>query len=253
MCRALCFLNTPMDSELDFLLQPSSQFDRMLKQESGNQQYGKDGQPLTSSAGARGIAQVMPGTGPEAAKLAGVDWNPELFNRARTGDPVKDSEAENYNRTLGRAYYQEQLRVFGDPNIASAAYNAGPGAVRLALSKAKATGGNYLDYLPAETQHYVGVVGGGKTSGRSIAASGSSEPEIKPEPVTINASPPSVARPTKRDPLEQFFADLQHNATVPLPMAGIHLPEVEVRATPGLEQVRNLQPEPVPARSRKRT
>jgi hypothetical protein len=232
-----------MESDLDFLLKPSPQFERMLRQESGNQQFGRDGQPLTSSAGARGVAQVMPGTGPEAAKLAGVDWNPELFNRGRTGDPDKDGEATDYNRKLGQAYYNEQLRVFGDPNIASAAYNAGPGAVRVALDRAKKDGGNYLDYLPKETQHYVGVVG------RSARA----YPAPPPEQETTAApsvsgdsaqSPPTKAEP-KRDPVNQFFHDLAKNAR-PLEIAGFDLPPVRVTSIPGLQLPRNL---PDPKRS----
>jgi hypothetical protein len=139
----------------DQWVDPSDLFPKILAIESGNQHFQPNGQPVTSPKGAVGVAQVMPGTGPEAAKLAGVDWNPDLFNRGRTGDPVKDKEAEDYNRKLGQAYYNEQRRVFGDPMIAAAAYNAGPEAVRAAIAKAQAQGGSYTDYLPQETQGYV--------------------------------------------------------------------------------------------------
>lgn len=130
-------------------------FPKLLVAESRGQHFKPTGEVLTSPKGATGIAQVMPATAPEAAKLAGVEWNPELFGRSRTGDPARDKEAEDYNRKLGQAYYNEQKRTFGDPHVAAAAYNAGPGAVRAAQQKAAVNGGSYLDYLPKETQGYV--------------------------------------------------------------------------------------------------
>lgn len=167
-------------------------FSKMLTSESGNQHFNsKTGQPTTSSKGAVGIAQVMPTTGPEAAKLAGVDWNPELFNRGRTGDPAKDKEAEEYNRKLGQAYYNEQHKTFGDPVIAAAAYNAGPQAVRDAQTRAQKEGGSYLDYLPKETQNYVSSLMSGRAdpsaavgafvpSASSAASSAGSTPTPQP-------------------------------------------------------------------------
>jgi soluble lytic murein transglycosylase len=95
--------------------------------ESGGRQFGKDGQPLTSPKGAIGIAQVMPATGPEAAKLAGVEWDE---NRYKTD--------ANYNKALGLAYFQKQLQDNGgDVQKAWAAYNAGPGALQAAIKKAE--------------------------------------------------------------------------------------------------------------------
>ncbi len=120
-------------------------FNIALQTESGGRQFGKDGQPLTSSAGAIGIAQVMPTTAPEAAKLAGLEWDENRYKN----DP-------EYNKALGKAYFNKQLRDF-DGNIAQAyaAYNAGPGATQAALAKAEKEGGNWLSYLPQETQAYV--------------------------------------------------------------------------------------------------
>jgi hypothetical protein len=83
----------------------------------------RHGEFLTSPKGAIGPAQVMPGTAPYAAKLAGLPFDE---HRYRTDAA--------YNEALGRAYYAEQLRTFGDPAMAAAAYNAGPG------SAAKGTG-----------------------------------------------------------------------------------------------------------------
>ena len=108
--------------------------------ESGGRQFGADGKPLTSSAGAVGIMQVMPGTGPEAAALAGLPWDEKRFRTDK-----------DYNRALGVAYFNKQLETFGDPVVAAAAYNAGPGEVQAALKQ----GGNWLQALPKETQDYV--------------------------------------------------------------------------------------------------
>lgn len=125
-------------------------FNIALGTESGEQQFGGPGsvagpdEPTESPAGAIGIAQVMPGTGPEAAQLAGLEWDE---NRWR-------NDAE-YNRAIGQAYFEKQLRDFdGSLAKAYAAYNAGPGATRKAIKKA-GVGGNWLELLPAETQNYV--------------------------------------------------------------------------------------------------
>lgn len=139
---------------------------RMIHQESGGQQFDKNGQPITSSAGAVGIAQVMPATAPIAAKLAGLPWDPSRYRN----DPA-------YNAAIGRAYYDQQVKTFGDPILAAAAYNAGPGAVQNALKQSSESGGSPWQYLPAETQKYVSIVGNGSapsssTSGLSSVGQG---------------------------------------------------------------------------------
>jgi len=135
---------------------PSDEFvnrywNRHVQQESGGKQFDANGAPLTSSKGAVGVSQIMPSTGPEAAKLAGVDWDENKF----ANDP-------EYNQTLGKAYLKSQYNKYHDPILASAAYNAGPGNVDAALAKASSQGGSYMNYLPPETQKYVSSIYGMK-------------------------------------------------------------------------------------------
>ena len=124
--------------------------------ESNGKQFDKAGNPLTSPKGAIGIAQVMPGTAPEAAKLAGIPWDEQRYKT----DAV-------YNKALGMAYFQKQLQDNqGDVNKAWAAYNAGPGALQQAVKKAEQSAKlnandpavpvkSWLDFMPKETRDYV--------------------------------------------------------------------------------------------------
>jgi hypothetical protein len=144
-------------------------FDRMINVESRGQQFNREGKPLTSSAGAIGIAQVMPGTAPEAARLAGLPFDD---NRYRN-DP-------EYNLALGRAYFEKQLADFGDERLAAAAYNAGPGAVRRALQKGGPN--NWINHVPRETQNYVrDVFGEGGRGARGGAAPAAGTPTKQPK------------------------------------------------------------------------
>ena len=70
-----------------------------------------------SSAGARGLMQLMPGTAKEVARKVGVDYSPGRL----VSDPA-------YNALLGSTYLGTQLeRYDGSLVLAAAAYNAGPG------------------------------------------------------------------------------------------------------------------------------
>lgn len=97
-------------------------------------QVGPDGRYVTSSAGARGPMQIMPGTFASVAGRRGIAGGID--------DPAS-------NILAGAWYYREMLdryRAFG-PDIAAGAYNAGPGTMDRVLA---GTG-----TLPAETARYI--------------------------------------------------------------------------------------------------
>ena len=130
-------------------------FNIALGTESNHQQFDKDGKPLESTIirdgvkveGAIGIAQVMRGTGPEAAALAGLEWDENKWKNDST-----------YNRAIGKAYFDKQLRDNGgNLSMAYAAYNAGPGRLEQAKTKAEAEGKpqDWLRHMPEETRNYV--------------------------------------------------------------------------------------------------
>jgi hypothetical protein len=154
-------------------------FKIMIGMESRGKQFDKSGAPLTSPKGAIGIAQIMPATAPEAAKLAGLPY-----------DITRLKNDEAYNLALGEAYFEKQLRDFGgDERKAAAAYNAGPGAVRRAIAKGGPNG--WINHVPRETQNYVAQIPGGGAPARTPtrpsggAPTGSTgTPTVKPQTVS---------------------------------------------------------------------
>lgn len=113
--------------------------------ESGGRQFDDSGNVITSKAGAIGIAQIMPTTAPEAAKLAGVPYNKYLLKAS-----------QEYNAKLGAAYLKQKIADFnGDVEKGHAAYNAGSARVSSAIEKAKRHGGSWKNYLPDETKNYI--------------------------------------------------------------------------------------------------
>jgi hypothetical protein len=173
---------------------PSDQFNtyenvaqRHWVQESGDRQvwpqgHPKAGQVITSSAGAIGRSQLA-GAGPEAAKLAGVEW-----------DPQRAASDEGYNRLLGDTWLKHLNDRYGDPYKATAAYNAGSGAVDNAVQKASLHGGNYWDYLPDETKNHLYTVSGGQIGQPSGRGGG---PAMAPAPASggLAGAPATSAMP----------------------------------------------------------
>lgn len=147
---------------------PESRLDALwtaLKtQESGNRQFDASGRPITSSKGAIGIAQVMPDTAPEAARLAGLPWDDNRYRNDAT-----------YNEAIGRAYLNAQLKKYGNNStLALAAYNGGPSYVDKLLATTSADGRSmdfrnptgvteteFVNALKPETRNYVQRIGSG--------------------------------------------------------------------------------------------
>ena len=125
---------------------------RLVSAESGGNQG------AVSSAGARGAAQLMPGTAAGLEKKYGIDTSSIEGN------------------ILGGAYYlREQLDRFKRPDLALSAYNSGPGG-----SESSGRVENF-----AETQAYVKKILGGQTgavSGGVAAARPTPAATTSPEP-----------------------------------------------------------------------
>jgi hypothetical protein len=132
-----------------------SMFDRLMEKmtiaESGGRQHNKDGSVVKSNVGATGVLQIMPKTGPDAAKMAGLPWDKYRF----------DHDID-YNRALGIAYMQNLMRKYnGDAVLSTAAYNWGMGNVDNLIGKIgdPRTGvvdyGQWIRHLPRETYNYV--------------------------------------------------------------------------------------------------
>lgn len=89
-----------------------------------------------SPKGAAGVMQVMPKTGPEAARLAKVKWEPDRMVSSKPEDIA-------YQQQLGEAYLNAQLKRFGGSTVAAlAAYNAGPEMVQDWIDGTNKTGKN---------------------------------------------------------------------------------------------------------------
>lgn len=156
-------------------------FRKILQVESGGRQKNPDGTTVRSNKGAVGIAQIMPKTGPEAAQLAGVKWDPRRF----------ENDA-GYNRQLGQAYFKAQVRRFGgDETAAVAAYNAGP--TRVAKLQAE-HGANWQRHLPAETKGYISKVTG-QTPMRTFDPGASSVPSANLDEMAGSLFDPFGAAP----------------------------------------------------------
>jgi soluble lytic murein transglycosylase-like protein len=109
---------------------PTNWIRNVMRVESGGRTE-LGGQPITSSAGAMGLMQVMPET------------YEALRRRYSLGNDPYDPRD---NVMAGAAYLREMYDLFGYPNL-FAAYNAGPGRLRDHLLSGRS--------LPEETLGYV--------------------------------------------------------------------------------------------------
>lgn len=148
----------------------------VIKQESGGKQS------AVSDKGAVGVAQVMPGTGPEAAALAGLPWDENKFK----------TDAK-YNEALGKAYFEKQVKDFGgNYAMALAAYNWGPARVQNAIAK---WGSTWLDHAPKETQNYVAAIASGLPSSAQVQMKSSMVAEDRPQVQALTEEEIAKAKP----------------------------------------------------------
>lgn len=98
---------------------------------------------IKSRVGAMGLWQFMPATG----KMYGMNVNADVDDRM---DPELSTDA-------AAKYLKSLYRMFGDWEVAMAAYNCGPGNVRKAIKRSggKKTFWGIYNYLPKETRSYV--------------------------------------------------------------------------------------------------
>lgn len=161
-----------------------------LHAESRGRDFGSDGRPVTSPAGARYAMQVMPTTMTDP----GFGVRP-----ANPGDPADVNRA-------GRDYLGAMLKRYDmDPAKAWAAYNGGPGRVDRALTK----GDNWLGQMPSETRAYV-AQNLAALNGRSPQSTASAQPANPlPSPAmtdsplaSLSASTDQGATPPPTSPLD---------------------------------------------------
>jgi soluble lytic murein transglycosylase len=139
-----------------------------------------------SSAGARGLMQLMPATARRVARKIGLKG----YRLSRVQQP-------EVNAALGTGYLRGMLDLFdGSPVLAAAAYNAGPGrAHRWRDATAPIEGAIYIETIPfsetrqyvkkvmANAMHYAALLGGGTQPtlrarlGTIAGAAGSRPPE----------------------------------------------------------------------------
>ncbi len=136
----------------------------VMRQESGGRLY-EYGQLITSPTGAMGLMQIEPYT------------YDELRARYEFGaDPYDPHE----NILAGTAYIRELYDAYGSPAFL-AAYNAGPGRLDDYLTHNKG--------LPAETRHYVAVIGPGIVGYQPQHRSGAQDLALNQIPIDIPAGP----------------------------------------------------------------
>jgi hypothetical protein len=147
--------------------------------ESGGRRFDKQGNLLTSSKGAQGEMQVMPGT----AKSPGYGVA-----------PAQDKSPEELAR-VGRDYLKSMLDKYGDVDKALAAYNWGPGNT----DKWIAAGADPKK-LPSETRSYIDKIKS-TLGGERVAAESGPKPEAAPVPAAAAGAPqraPVKAAPVAR-------------------------------------------------------
>ncbi|UTJ49789.1 lytic transglycosylase domain-containing protein (plasmid) [Atlantibacter subterranea] len=108
----------------------------VAQNESGNRDYDRAGNIITSSAGAMGRMQTMPGT---------------LRDPGFGVAPARNNTPDEMAR-VGHDYLDAMYARYGNVDKALAAYNWGPGRVDAAVTR---YGDDWFRHAPAETQQYI--------------------------------------------------------------------------------------------------
>lgn len=109
-----------------FVGQQSPETQARIQAESAQDPY------ATSPKGAQGLSQLMPSTAKGIAAELGEEYIP-----LRPGmTPDMQARSIKQNVKFGDYYYKQQLKKYGNPTLAWAAYNAGPKRVDDAIAKA---------------------------------------------------------------------------------------------------------------------
>lgn len=137
-----------------------------------------NGRPITSSAGAMGLMQLMPGT-----------WR-EMRLKWRLGS---DPHFPPDNIIAGAAYLREMYDRFGYPGLFGA-YNAGPGRYEASLRSGRP--------LPAETRGYL------------VQVAGTHAPVSEPSPRSM--APPIFVAVNTHQRFELMAKGLEHEVAVPV-------------------------------------
>lgn len=115
-------------------------YEKQIKTESGGKHYDKNGEILTSSAGAKGLAQVKPKTGQDPGMGVQPQQNDSPEESLRFGF--------DYMSALNKKYD-------GDMRKTLAAYNWGMGKVDRAIAQSRKAGTHWEARLPSETRNYL--------------------------------------------------------------------------------------------------
>lgn len=159
---------------------PVDWIERVMRAESGGRTM-LGGRPITSSAGAMGLMQLMPGTWADMRERLGLG---------------RDPHHPRDNILAGTLYLRLMHDRFGYPDL-FAAYNAGPGRYAEYLAGRRG--------LPGETRAYLAAVGNG---GPSMPVARSAEQPIAQGGIFFVLRPETPSGPIAQRGAPSLFVNL---------------------------------------------